>query len=214
MACHWQRQTRVGWLLCAGLLAQIPFSTRAADATSKLAVLEFDNDLRGTDKVEIDRTYFSDQVRGAVPRVLPRIKVMTRENTAEILKTYGRTIEGCVGECEVETGRMLGADYIVSGRLTKVGHRFKLTLRMHRTEDSALISSAAASGISAEELDDATAKAVGELLEPLRAEEAAPKARKRPLPRQRSPNPPRSRSQCRHKWPSCRSARPLRIACS
>ena len=92
---------------------------------------------------------------------------MTRENVLELLASSGKKIEDCVGNCEVETGRLLGADYIVSSRLTKVGTRYKLTLRMHRTRDAALISTAAASGESVNQLDDSVASSVEDLVAPL-----------------------------------------------
>ena len=139
---------------------------RAAVHTT-LAVLEFDNELKGADAKLVDRVYFSDQVRGAVREAVPGASVMTRENTVQLLKSFGKKLEDCTGECEVETGKLLQADHVVSGRLTKVGSRFKLTLRLHETGSGALVGSAVASGKSVEELDDETPKAVAHLLAPL-----------------------------------------------
>lgn len=57
---------------------------------------------------------------------------MTRESTEMILQQFGKTLADCTGECEVETGRKLGADYVISGRITKVGTRLALTLTRGR----------------------------------------------------------------------------------
>ena len=138
-----------------------------AQAGHTIAVLEFENKLPGDD-ARIDRVYFSDAVRGGVSHSLPGSIVMTRENTQQLLSANGKKLEDCTGECEVETGRLLGADYVVSGRLTKVGTRYKLTLRLHDTAQGALVGSATASGETVNALDDDSAEAIRQLLAPLR----------------------------------------------
>lgn len=130
-----------------------------------LAVLEFENEIQGN---EIDRVYFSDQVRGAARDEVPSAQVMTRENTQQLLKTYGKRLEDCSGECEVETGKLLSADYVISGRITRVGTRYKLTLRMHDTANGTLLSAKTASGKTVDELDDELLKVVAQLLATLR----------------------------------------------
>src|SRR5713226_6760082 len=129
-------------LLLALLLAVEPIPRGAPGRT--LAVLEFESQLAAGETV--DRIYFSDKVRGEIKRLLPAARVMTRENVVQLLAASGKKLEDCTGECEVETGRLLGADLVVSGRLTKVGTRFKLSLRLHATADGTLISTATASG--------------------------------------------------------------------
>jgi len=130
--------------------------------------LEFDDQLKRADAKGVDRVYFSDQVRGAVREAMPGATVMTRENTMQMLKAFGKKLEDCVGECEVETGKLLQADYVVSGRLTRVGTHYKLTLRVHETATGSLIASATASGKTVDELDDDTSGAAARLLDPLR----------------------------------------------
>jgi TolB-like protein len=104
----------------------------------KVAVLEFEIG-KG---LEIDRTYFSDKVRGSVQDRAPHLFVMTRESTEVLLKQFGRTLADCTGECAVETGRKLGADFVVSGRITKVGTRLALTMRLHATASGELLRTA------------------------------------------------------------------------
>jgi len=63
-----------------------------------------------------------------------------------LLESQGKHIEDCEGECEVDTGRRLGADYVVSGELLRIGTSFKLDLRLHETREGQLLRVAAASG--------------------------------------------------------------------
>lgn len=58
---------------------------------------------------------------------------------------------------------MLGADLVVSGRMSRIGKRFTLSLRLHRMADSALLEDATASGPTLEQIDDETGKAVARL---------------------------------------------------
>src|SRR5207248_653439 len=76
---------------------------------------------------------FGDLVRGATLKAAPQVEVMTRENLLVLLQASGKDLANCEGECEVDTGRRIGADAIVSGEVLKVGTRFKLTLRLHET---------------------------------------------------------------------------------
>lgn len=153
-----------------------PAAAAPAPEARRLAVLEFDNELPRGER--IDRTYFADKVREVTRRTLPadRFFIMTRESTEELLRAAGRSLSDCVGNCEVETGKLLMADLVLSGRLTRVGSRLKLSMRLHQTRDGALLASATASGSSQDQLDDDTARAAEELLAPLGAQHRAPAA--------------------------------------
>ncbi|MCA1829487.1 MAG: hypothetical protein ABR567_00600 [Myxococcales bacterium] len=133
--------------------------------SSMLAVLDFRNKIKDE---EIDAAYFSNAVRAAVKRTAPSLKVMTRENVIVLLQSQGKTLDDCEGECEIDTGRRLGADYVVSGELLRVGASYKLDLRLHETRDGQLVGGVAASGHTVDELDANTGPIVTELLSPLR----------------------------------------------
>jgi TolB-like protein len=120
------------------------------DGVKRLAVLEFEL-VQG---VKIDRTYFSDLARGAVRKAAPQLSVMTRESTQAILEANGKTLADCTGECEVEVGRKLGADYIISGRITQIGTRLALTMRLFATADGSLLGDEEANGKNPDELVD------------------------------------------------------------
>ena len=136
-----------------------------AHAPQVIAVLEFDNQIASGET--IDRVYFSDKVRGEIKRRRPDLGVMTRENVLQLLEASGKKLEDCVGQCEVETGRLLGADLVISGRITKIGTRYKLSLRMHATREGTLLASSSASGETVNALDDDTQRTVEDLIDVL-----------------------------------------------
>lgn len=140
-------------------------------AKQKIAVLEFEV-TRGLD---LDRTYFSDKVRGSVQDRAPQLFVMTRESTEVLLQQFGKTLADCLGECEVETGRKLGADYVVSGRITEVGSRLALTMRLHATATGELLKTAEVLARGPDALVDAVEGSVATLLVPLAVEGPEPR---------------------------------------
>jgi len=130
-------------------------------ANGKLAVLDFKS---YTDALKPeDVRYFTDVVRGAMLKASPTLQVMTRENLLVLLQATGRDAANCEGECEVDTGRRIGADAVVSGDLLRFGTHFKLTLKLHETKMGRLLSSATATGKTIDDLDEQTALAVKEL---------------------------------------------------
>src|SRR5712664_4040104 len=139
-----------------------------AAASPMIGVLEF------RDKVpegqRLDAAYLSDQVRSAVKETLPQARVITRENMLVLLQASGKKLEECEGECEVDTGRRIGADLVVSGELLRFGTQYKLNMKLHDTRSGELISGSVASGGTADELDHALRPAVEKLLAPLRPE--------------------------------------------
>jgi len=137
-----------------------PARTRAMLA-GKLAVLDLRN--FSSDIGKQSAQYFTDVVRQETLRKAPQLDVMTRENLLVLLQASGKKLEECEGECEVDTGRRIGADLIVSGVIQKIGTHYKITLRLHETKEGRLLGSAIASGKSIDELDEHAAQAADEL---------------------------------------------------
>ena len=135
-----------------------------------LAVLEFNSKLEGADRKSADVQYLADTVRAAVLDAVPDMGVMTRENEMVLLAQTGKKLAECEGECEVDTGRRLGADLVISGDLLKFGSSFKLNLKLHDTHSGRLLSGGQASGRTVDELDADTQIAVRKLLRPLTGE--------------------------------------------
>ena len=103
-----------------------------------LAVLEFRNHLPEGDK-ELEAGYFADRVRAHALEGVRDLRMMTREN---MLVLIPKKLEDCEGECEVDTGRLLGADYLITGEVLRVGSAFKADLRLHETASGRLLSGA------------------------------------------------------------------------
>jgi hypothetical protein len=137
---------------------------RASTLKGLVAVLEFRTKLDGEEKKAVDPGYLADVVRSAALRAGPGLDVITRENLVLLLKAAGKSPGECLGECEVETGRMVGADLVVSGDLLRFGSSFKLDLKLHDTRSGKLLSTAIASGKSIDELDAQAQAAATELL--------------------------------------------------
>jgi hypothetical protein len=153
-----------------------------------LAVLEF------RDKVppeqRIDAAYLSDQVRSAVKSELPGLRVITRENMLVLLQASGKKLEECEGECEVDTGRRIGADLVVSGELLRFGTQYKLNMKLHDTRSGELLSGEVAGGATADDLDRDLRPAVARLLAPLlqmQVSERRGQAEQAPPPAQPAP---------------------------
>ncbi|MBS2023843.1 MAG: DUF2380 domain-containing protein [Deltaproteobacteria bacterium] len=163
------------------LLLSGPWAALASSAEPLMAVLDFKNKIKGKDAEEVDRLYFTSLTRSSVLAVLPHLRIMTRENMEVLVAATGRKLADCEGECEVDTGRKLGADLVVSGDLFKVGKLFKLDLRLRDTREGRLLAGGQASGASVEELDAAVAPAVAKLVASRVAQEPVESARAKPV---------------------------------
>ncbi len=146
-----------------------PVSTAAPDRT--VSVLEIHSKLSPADRV--DPGYVADRLRAEVLASGVEARVISRENMLVLLQAQGKDLSECEGECEVETGRRIGADYVVSGELLRVGDSLKASLRLHETRGGALLAAATAAGITPEDLDANLAVAMRRLLAPLSASAAS-----------------------------------------
>ena len=138
-----------------------PAEHRVLPLKGKLAVLDLKNFTKELNRENAQ--YFTDVIRQASLRMEPGLDIMTRENLLVLLQSTGRKLEECEGECEVDTGRRIGADQIISGEIQKVGSKFKLTLKLHDTHEGRLLASAIGSGKSIDELDESAQRAAEEL---------------------------------------------------
>ncbi len=118
----------------------------ATSAFSKyIAVLETIN----PNEVELstnEKLFITDQLRAEAVTALAKydFTIMTRENI-NVMLPPGKMIEDCEGECLVETGRNISADYIVQGRIGKFADELTLTVEMYETNSGKLIGSVIAS---------------------------------------------------------------------
>ena len=86
-----------------------------ARADERLAILEFRNIDKAMSQSEIG--YIAEIFRDTGAKIgRSGLNVMTKENILQLLPP-GKRLEQCQGECEVETGRNIGADYVLSGEV-------------------------------------------------------------------------------------------------
>ncbi|MBP7127391.1 hypothetical protein KBD49_13590, partial [Myxococcota bacterium] len=126
---------------------------QGAPGSRKVAVLEF-QDSAGLTEYEVRA--LSDDVREAA-LVLPRDRylVMTRESMLVMLPP-GTTLAQCTGaQCEVEMGRMVGADVVVAGEMGRFSGSLEVRLKVFDTRTAALLGTVTAGGRDLRELRDA-----------------------------------------------------------
>ena len=142
---------RIPLVLLFAVLCMMPVRA-GAQTRPRIAVLELKGTLpRGQLSV------MSDKVREGVLRSMGRqdYVVMSRENMAMLLRDMGLDCESAEGECEVETGRNIGAAYVVSGSVEDVGGGLWLaSVKVHDTETGALLATGDVRGKQAIELID------------------------------------------------------------
>ena len=103
-----------------------------------LAVLDFASG--GAELTQEELSLLSDVSRAEARRVLGgAYTIITQESIEQLLKAHGKTLEQCQGSCETETGKLLGAELVVSGRLVKAFGAYKANLKLHRTEPPELL---------------------------------------------------------------------------
>jgi hypothetical protein len=142
------------------LLILLPASADAA----RLAVLEI-NDLEIEQKV---LAQISDGLReGALDTIRGSdadISVMTRESMLMMLDDMGIDPSCIEGECEVETARNIGADYVISATLLKLEGVWILSAKLHESEEGDLLATEKIEANGLLDLSRATPAVAGSLL--------------------------------------------------
>lgn len=124
--------------------------TLAGPAHAKrVAVLEFSGD---GSLVAADLQFLAEKVRSAALKFLDNDewKVITRENMLVMLDANAEDLAECVGECEVETGRLIGANMVVAGSARIFGTRYTAIIRSYDTNSGELVGS---EEVTAQDLD-------------------------------------------------------------
>ena len=111
-----------------------------ASSGKMLAVLSLKADASsglGPDHVAM----LTDFVRQLAFKAAGQHEIMTSENMEVLLKSHGTTLAQCAeASCEVEFGQRIGADFVVSGALSKLGSYLFLNLKAHDTGKGVLLS--------------------------------------------------------------------------
>ena len=133
--------------VCAALFALLTLCALPTHAAPvlRVAVVELRN---GAGLSQDEASYLTDQVRTQASAALPgeRFLVMTRESIVALLP-LGKTLADCAKQqCEVEVGRTIGADYIVTGEVLKFDDELRLNLKVHYCGSGAFLGSEIARG--------------------------------------------------------------------
>ena len=147
------------------LLVLVALVGVAAPAAARplVAVLDFSESRTGLHKEEL--AVLGDVSRGEALRSLGHAyDVITRENLIDLLKSHGKSLAKCSGECETETGRLLGAELVVSGRVVKAFGKFKVNLKVHRTDPPSLLGAEMMTASEPEDLERAVREGTAKVL--------------------------------------------------
>ena len=111
--------------------------SNVAFAKQRVAVLEF----RGVGIEQQILFQLSDESRGGAREGLPvqEFDITSRENMKQMLEDMGKDLSACDVECEVELGRVVGADYVLSGTIFQAEGTYILTLKLHDTMSGSLL---------------------------------------------------------------------------
>ena len=118
----------------------------------RIAVLELHN--RVPQQVSRDEiTYLSNELR-TVASYLPSSKyiVLTKESL-EVLIDPSMKLEECVGSCAVETGRLIGATWILTGEVVRFGQSLRVSLKVHHTKTGQFLKGVSIKGTTVEDLE-------------------------------------------------------------
>ena len=107
----------------------------------------------------------TDYVRQLAFKAAGHHEIMTSENMEVLLKSHGTTLAQCAeASCEVEFGQRIGADFVVSGALSKLGSYLFLNLKAHDTGKGVLLSAETIKAKSVDGLVEALEAAAFKLL--------------------------------------------------
>jgi hypothetical protein len=98
-------------------------------------------------------SYLTNELRTVASYLpAPKFLVLTQESL-EALIDPSKSLEDCVGSCAVETGRIVGARWILTGEVVKFGSSLRVSLKLHDTTSGHFLKGAAVKGKSVEELE-------------------------------------------------------------
>lgn len=121
-----------------------------AGGPRRVVVLELQNPAGLTGQ---EVAYVGELVRGAALHLpAARYRILTRENLTELI---GPDVDlaDCTGDCEIETARRIGADFVVTGEAVRFGEGLRVVLKLHDARTAALLGTDRASARTVEGLE-------------------------------------------------------------
>ena len=132
--------------------SSIPLPPQLKGKTERIAVLELMN--QAPQKVSKDEiSYLTNELRTVASYLpTPKFLVLTQESLETLIEPSMK-LEDCVGSCAVETGRIVGARWILTGEIVKFGSSLRVSLKLHDTQSGHFLKGAAVKGKSVEDLE-------------------------------------------------------------
>ena len=139
-----------------GLLALLCLTSTVAYAQEprlpKLAVLELS--VEGNAIKLDDATGLTDVYRSQLAKsTADAVRFISKEKVFEILKSVEKVAATCTADCEIQTAREIGADYVATGSIALVGKKTVLVLEIKRSQDGAVMASENVTALPDELLD-------------------------------------------------------------
>ncbi|MEC7985613.1 MAG: PEGA domain-containing protein [Myxococcota bacterium] len=133
-----------------------------AFAEQRIAVL----DIEGSLSLDL-KNQLADEARAGALHALPAsdYSILTRENMMSILKDMGKDPSCIQGECEIDLGRSIGADYIISGSVVQIEGVYLFSIKLHETQGGSLLAATRVEGEQALSLIRNTAASTEKMLE-------------------------------------------------
>jgi hypothetical protein len=101
-----------------------------------------------------EKTFLTDELRAQAMLVLPDYMdfvVMTQENI-KVMLPPNKSLEDCEGDCLVETGKNISADYVSQARVGKFGDDLTLTVELYETYSGKMLASYTSTTPNAQQL--------------------------------------------------------------
>jgi hypothetical protein len=145
----------------------------------RVAVLTLRNRIDMTQS-EVD--YLTSLVRQAAADYLSKDYVIMTQENIEVLLPPDTNLNDCVSECQVETGRTIGARYIITGEVLRFGKTLRLSIRMHETKVGRLVASSRVTAKTIEDLEDPSVSAVAAMLKKISPKSTSISVKDQPKP--------------------------------
>lgn len=127
-------------MIFAAAIAAIVPTTALAEFIAVLETAENPKDLMTLS----ERQFVTNMLREIALQQLPieqDYTIMTRENISAMLPP-GKSLEDCEGNCAVETGRNISADFVAQAVIGKFGEDFTINVELYETASNKLVASA------------------------------------------------------------------------
>jgi hypothetical protein len=109
----------------------------------------------------------TDKVRDAVASSTTTCKVINTKDMKKLMKKHGKAMSTCYDDCDVELGLLIGADFVIGGRLAPTADSVVTTLEIRDTRTRNVVSSKKIEGNNYFVLESSLLSAIRRFVKPL-----------------------------------------------